>query len=460
MNEWHMWSRRAFLKAFAGALGAAALTACAPKAQPTPEAKKEEPTKAAEPAPKQEPTKAAPKEKVALKYTSWGNETRLDADKQNIDAFNEKNPDIDVEFIGIARDYTTQILTMIAAGDSPDVMRLNAWDSHAFFAKGTCLAIDEYFASEGVKPEEIYVEPYVQCIYKGKWYGVPRGGTGVQVFFYNKEMFDKAGVPYPTKQDWTWDDFLETAKALTKTTADGKTEQYGFDFWCFGAQESYSTAIWGNGGRVLNEDKTKCTIAEPEAVEAIQWWADLRCVHKVAPTPGEIPEGMGNPFFAGLAAMCQCGAWAINTLRPTEFDWGIVSWPKGPKAHVAGSKPNTCSVGSATKAPDASWKLLWYLGGEEVAKRDAENGLWAPNLKDLMYSDWYRKSDQKPYDLSPTVCGLYCEVRGIPLTTKAAAIRDAISQELQLVFNCEEPAESALKRAAEAVDQVLADIEA
>jgi len=86
MNEWRMWSRRAFLKVFAGALGAAALTACAPKAQPTPEAKKEEPTKAAEPAPKQEPTKAAPKEKVALKYTSWGNETRLDADKQNIDA--------------------------------------------------------------------------------------------------------------------------------------------------------------------------------------------------------------------------------------------------------------------------------------------------------------------------------------------------------------------------------------
>jgi multiple sugar transport system substrate-binding protein len=445
-------ARRAFLRVSAGLATGVALAACAPKpAAPTTAPKATESSKA-----QPEPTKPAPAEPIALKYTSWGNETRLKADQENIIAFNEQNPGIKVEFIGIAADYTTQVLTMFAAGDSPDVLRIDAWDTHAFFSKGRCLPLDDYFAKVGIKPEEIYVEPYVQCIYKGKWYGTPRGGNGVQIFFYNKPMFDAAGVAYPEKQDWTWNDFLETAKALTKKTSDGKVEQFGFDFWCWTAQESYSTAIWGNGGGDLNEDQTKCLIGEPAATEAIQWWADLRCKHNVAPTPGQIPEGMGNPFFSGLAAMTQCGTWAINTLLPTEFDWGIVSWPAGPKAHVSGSKPNANSIGSATKHTAESWELQYYLGGEEVAKRDANNGLWAPNTWALMNSDWYLKSDKKPYDLSPTVVNKYCKVHGIPLNPKAAQIRDAIGQELQVVLNCEEEAATAMVRAAKAVDAILA----
>ena len=448
-------ARREFLQVSAGVAAGIALAACAPKAAPTPvPAEPSGETKATV-----APTKAAPKEPVALQYTSWGNETRLKADEENIVAFNEQHPEIKVEFIGIAANYPTQVLTMFAADDAPDVLRIDAWDIQAFFAKGTCLALDDYFAKAGIKPEDIYVFPYVQCIYKGKWYGIPRGGTGVQVFFYNKPMFDDAGVPYPAKQDWTWEEFLETAQALTKTGSDGKTEQWGFDFWCWTSQESYSSAIWGNGGLVLNEEKTKCLIAEPAAVEAIQWWADLRCKHKVAPTPGEIPEGMGNPFFSGLAAMTQCGTWAINTLRPTEFDWGIVSWPAGPKAHVAGSKPNTNSIGAPTKHPEEAWLLQEYLGGDEVAKRDAENGLWAPNTWNMMNSDWYQKSDQKPYDLTPTVVNKYCQCHGIPLTPQAAEIRNAVSQELQVVLNCEEDAATALARAADNVDAVLAEAE-
>lgn len=438
--------RRAFLTMSGVAFVGTALAGCAPRA--------------ATPAPKEEaPTKAPAKvEATKLKYTSWGNETRLKADEKNIVAFNDQNPDIEVEFIGIAADYNTQVLTMIAAGDSPDVLRINAWNSQGYFAKGSCLALDDYFAQEGIKPEEIYVAPFVQCVYKGKWYGIPRGGTGMQIVYYNKPMFDEAGVAYPEDPEWTWDDLLDTAKALTKKGADGKTEQWGFDFWCWN-DGGWQTAVWGNGGAILNEEHTKCLLDQPEAVEGIQWWADLRCKEGVAPTPGQIPEGMGNPFFAGLTAMCQCGTWAVNTLRPTEWEWGIVIWPVGPKEHVSFSKPNTCSIGSATKEPDASWRLEKYLGGEEVAKRDAESGLWPPNVKSLMNSDWYRTSDQKPYDLSPTVVGLQAKVRGLPLTVNAAEVNSAIWQEMQLVLTCEEPAETAIARAKENVDALLAEIE-
>jgi len=365
-----------------------------------------------------------------------------------------------VEFIGIAQDYPSQVLTMIAGGTAPDVIRINAWNTLAWYAKGTCLALDDYFAQEDIDPEEIFVKPYVQCLYKGVWHGIVRGGTGNQVVYYNKPMFDEAGVDYPTDPEWTSDDFLEIAKKMTRDTdGDGKIDLWGFDFWTWG-DGGWQTAVWGNGGAILDEERTKCLVDQPEAVEAIQWWADLRCEHNAAPTPGQIPEGVGNPFFAGMSAMVQSGTWAINTFQPTEFDWGVQIWPAGPKEHVTYGKPNACSIYADTSYPDASWELLKYCFSEECAKHDAEVGLWPPNLKSLMNSDWYRTSDQKPYDRSPTVPDLMAEIRGLPLTVEAAAISDAISQEMDLVMTCDASAEEAMARAAKRVDEILAEIEA
>jgi len=401
----------------------------------------------------------APEEEVQLSYTSWGNETRLKSDEENITAFVEQNPNIQVEFIGIAQDYPTQVLTMIAGGTPPDVLRINAWNTKGWYARETCLALDDYFAQDGIDPEEIFVEPFVQCIWKGTWYGILRGGTGAQVVYYNKDMFDEVGVDYPTDSEWTWDDFLAIANQLTlDKNGDGNTDQWGFDFWTWN-DGGWQTAVWGNGGSILNADKTQCLLDQPEAYEAIQWWADVRCKANAAPTPTQIPEGLGNPFFAGMTGMVQSGTWAINTFRPAEFDWSLQIWPAGPKEHVAYSKPNACSIYAKTEKPDASWKLLKYFFSEESAKHDAETGLWPPNLKSLMESDWYRTSSSTPYDLSPTVPGLKAKVRGLPLTTNASEINAAIGQEMNLVLTCEATAKEAMEAAVPIVNEILAETE-
>jgi multiple sugar transport system substrate-binding protein len=444
-------SRRDFLRLAGTAAVGAIAAACRPAASPAPAVEEKAPAK--------EEKAPVAEEEVKLAYTSWGNETRLNSDKENTDAFMEQNPNIEVEFIGIAQDYQSQVLTMIAGGTPPDVLRINAWDTQALYARGTCLALDSYFDQDGVNPEEIFVEPFVQCVYKGTWYGILRGGTGAQIVYYNKPMFDEAGVEYPADPDWKWDDLLTVAKQLTvDKDGDGKTDQWGFDFWTWN-DGGWQTAVWGNGGAILNEERTKCLLDQPEAYEAVQWWADLRCQENAAPTPAQIPEGLGNPFFAGMTAMVQSGTWAINTFLPTEFDWGVQIWPAGPAKHVSYSKPNGCSIYAQTAQVGASWTLLKYFFSEECAKHDAETGLWPPNLKSLMFSDWYRTSDQKPYDLSPTVPGLMAEIHGLPLTTNAAEINSAIWQEMQLVLNCEATAKEAMESATKAVDELLAQME-
>jgi len=372
----------------------------------------------------------------------------------------EKNPGIEVEFIGIAQDYGAQVLTMIAGGTPPDVMRINAWDTQAFYSKETALPLTDYFERDAIVPEDIFVSPFVQCQYEGVWYGIPRGGTGNQVFFYNMEMFDAAGVPYPEDPEWTWDDFLAIATELTQDTdGDGEVDQWGFDFWTWN-DGGWQSAVWQNGGSILNEDHTQCLLDQPEAYEGIQWWADVRCVDNAAPTPGQIPEGLGNPFFAGMTAMVQSGAWAINTFVPVEFDWKIQTWPKGPVNQDAYSKPNACSIYSGTEHVDASWSLLSYFFSDESAIHDAETGLWPPMLKELMNSDWYRTSEQRPYDLSATVPDLLAPTRGLPLTVNAAQVQEAVMQELDLVMNCQEGADTAMPRAAERVNELLAEMNA
>ncbi|MBV7330479.1 substrate-binding domain-containing protein [Chloroflexi bacterium TSY] len=205
----HTLSRRQFLRLTGLAATGAALVACTPAA----------------PGASSSESGGGASEAIQLSYTSWGNETRLNSDEENITAFVEQNAGIEVEFIGISSDYASQLLTMIAGGTAPDVMRINAWSTHAFYSKGTAMAIDDRYESAGINPEELFVVPFVQCVYDGKWYGIPRGGTGNQIVYYNKEMFDDAGVPYPEDPKWTWDDFLETAQALTRDTdGDGEVD--------------------------------------------------------------------------------------------------------------------------------------------------------------------------------------------------------------------------------------------
>lgn len=436
------FSRREFLQITGMTAASTALVAC---------------TAAAPGASTGESGGSAAAESIQLSYTSWGNETRLKSDEGNITAFMDQNEGIEVEFIGISSDYSSQLLTMIAGGTAPDVMRINAWDTHAFYSKGTAMAIDDRYESAGIDPEELFVAPFVQCVYNGTWYGIPRGGTGNQVIYYNKTMFDEAGVPYPENPKWTWDDFLETAQALTRDTdGDGDVDVWGFEFWTWG-DGGWQTAVWQNGGAILNEERTQCLLDSAEAAEAVQWWADVRCVHNAAPTPGQLPEGLGNAFFAGRTAMVQSGSWAINTFRPAEFDWGIQYWPVG-KEHIVYSKPNACSAYAETPEPDAAWELLSYFYSEESARHDAETGLWPPNLKSLMNSEWYLTSDQVPYDLTPTVPGLNVETRGLPFTVNASEVNSIIQQELDLVLNCQATAEEALATATELVNEALAEL--
>ena len=113
------------------------------------------------------------------------------------------------------------------------------------------------------------------------------------VFFYNKTLFQRAGVPEPTER-WTWDDLLDAARKLTR--ADGS--QWGINVGT-GFEGQLLTFIWSAGGDYINKERTRTTMDDPGTLEGLQWVADLFLRHRVAPAgrdalyPGRLQQRAG-----------------------------------------------------------------------------------------------------------------------------------------------------------------------
>ncbi|NLA06727.1 MAG: extracellular solute-binding protein, partial [Firmicutes bacterium] len=169
--------------------------------------------------------------KTKVQVISWWDFTASQPLIQLKTEFEKLNPDLELEYIQIGSKYADKMLVMIAGGaDLPDVMMI-AMDKIPIFAdKGAIMNIDRY-VKEDYKDEMAKVYPVVSdaLTYNGEFYAMPRDITS-KVMFFNKTLFDEAGVPIPDP-DWTWDDFRAIAKKMTKDLdGDGHADQWGFYF--------------------------------------------------------------------------------------------------------------------------------------------------------------------------------------------------------------------------------------
>jgi multiple sugar transport system substrate-binding protein len=200
--------------------------------------------------------------------------------------------------------------------------------------------------------------------FQNKIYAVSRDFT-VFGLYYNKDMFAQSGVPYPD-ETWDWNTFLEAAKKLTKdTNGDGKIDQFGFspEPWL----DSFIYWIWENGGEIVSEDLKTCIINQPEAVEALQFIADMRTKYKVAPSviatqqPG---QGSVELMSAGKLGMYVNGSWMISELRKkAKFKWDVAPVPKGPKGRATVLFTVGMVIPTESRHPEEAWEFLKYLGG-------------------------------------------------------------------------------------------------
>lgn len=340
------------------------------------------------------------KDKVTLNVTTWWSLESGGAIDTLKKAFEAANPDISLNLIRIPKSYATKLLTMIVGGDSPDVAMLAMDRVGQYASKGALYDIDE-LVKKDYPLDDMWPSLKKALQYNGHFVALPRDCT-TNLLYYNKKLFDEAGVAYPT-EDWTWDDFLAAAKKLTKYDKSGIPTQYGFAFQTYA--DGWYTWVLSAGGSMVNETRTRSTVNTPEFIKAAQFMADLRNKYHVAPTTSQA-KALGDAsqmFAAGKLAMMVDDVAASDSfadIKTLSWDVAPAPAPKG-MPHKTRIWTNTWVIPKGTKNIDAAWRLVKWLAGPEGQKIAAEQHMGIPALKSVAYSKAFlnNKPEHKKYFL-------------------------------------------------------------
>jgi len=304
-----------------------------------------------------------------------------------IPAFEEEHPNIKIEMNSdpdkIA--FYQRMKTQFATNKNPDLMRITIEEFPNFVQSNAFLSIDEFAKRDSAELDMDDFAPNLLEAFsdEGKLYILPTDWNST-VIHYNTKVFDEMGIPYP-EENWTWDDFLETAKKLTvDKNGDGKIDQYGF----LVTDRLFSAApfVYGAGGKFMSDDYSQALINSSESKEALQFYVDLVQKHKVAlHLPGANPANQFDAFISGQAAMVSMPrASIVNLLGKMEFD--IAHNPKGPKGIGGVFGIGGYAIMSNTKHPEEAWTFMKWLASKEQQTRMTSTGASVPGRKSVATS--------------------------------------------------------------------------
>lgn len=247
---------------------------------------------------KAESQAASGEEKVSLSLYYWDATFSEEIDEL-IKAYNAKegNANVTIEPTQLPwAEYWTKLETTLATGDdAPDIFWVNLAHLIEYLPAGYMLPLED-----GVVDLEKYSDTAMNLLKgeDGKYYGVPFL-LDPNVLIYNKAMFDEAGISYPSNE-WTWEDFREAAKALTKEDK----SQYGYCFRTDTGQGSMHEWLVMAGSNEFDYVNSIPLFAQDDAMEGWSFVYDIMYQDGSTPTGAQMTEIQGDTYFqSGQAAM-------------------------------------------------------------------------------------------------------------------------------------------------------------
>jgi multiple sugar transport system substrate-binding protein len=331
-----------------------------------------------------------------ITYAIWGDPAELSNQIALVEAFEAKYPDVDVEVTVSDWDaYWTALQTSIAGGDAPDVFAMDGPLFPDYQSRGVLLDLAPFIERDGFDVTALADAGVAHfTTTDGGQYGLPRD-LNVVALYYNKAMFDAAGIAYPD-ETWDWDTLVEVGKQLTlDADGNGQPEQWGFYTETTDMENFWSSLVWQSGGEIISEDRTQTLLGSDEAVGGLQFLQDLIWTHKIMP-PADITLQLGDAFEQGVAAMESNGSWLVPTHLNAGIDLGIAPLPAGPAGQATSVNPTGAVVSATTRNPEAAWAFVSWLVGPEAQEQLMQSKAALPVDKSVLegsYSDAFPGSD-------------------------------------------------------------------
>lgn len=338
----------------------------------------------AEPAASEEAGNSDPQIGGDINMMIWGNGEEVAGIKEKANLFNQNNGKeikMSVEALPNA-DYNTKLNATLTAGTAPDVIMESADFNGFYYRNGNFENLTPFVERDGINLEELFIAGIDKGnVYDGNYReALPFTGSGM-VMAYNKDLFDKAGITYPT-DDWTWDDLLVMTEKLT--TGEGQTKQYGIsDHWAV-----KTLAPFAAGGEMydITVDPPVMKANDPKTIAGIDQYVQLM---RTGMMP-DIAAAKGMPseqrFFAGMSGMIMFFSWDASNFSKSigeAFKWDTVQMPKNTDgSRISLSWTTGFAMNTASDSKDAAWEFIKHAClSEESNKSYAKVGM--PVLKSV-----------------------------------------------------------------------------
>ncbi len=369
-------------------------------------------------------------------FSVFGDPPEFQAYEELVAVFEEQNPTIDVELIHVPgqSDYRRRLAADFSAGSPPDIFLLNYRRFATFAEQGGLEPLTPYVAdSELIDPTDFYPIAIDSFTMDDDLWCVPQNISSL-VVYYNKDLFDAAGVAYPS-DDWNREDFLAAARALTQDNdGDGTTDQYGV-----GIEPSIfrlAPFVWQDGGDIVDNfaNPTRLTLDDPHVLETFQWFVDLQLVEGVVPSAlAESAEESESRFLNGTLGMFFNSRRAVPTFRTIDgFDWDVAPLPRGQKAAGILHSDGYC-MAQRTDNKAAAWKFIEFANSFEGQSVIVASGRTVPSRIAVAESDAFLDPSERPAN-SRVFVDFVDQLGRVPLMTTWISIEETAGKEIERAF--------------------------
>lgn len=337
-------------------------------------------------------------------------------------------------------------------GEVPDVFWMHSNEAYRYMSNGILMDLTDRIASSDKVEMDKFPED-ICTLYQneGKTYAIPKDIDTIALW-YNKTMFDEAGLAYPD-ESWTWDDYYDTAVKLTKE--DGS--QYGTAMNPTNNQDGWMNIVYSMGGKVISDDKTKSGFDDPNTLKAMEYVEKL--IRDAMPSAASMSE-TGNDvlFYSGKIAMLPFGSWMIAPIKENEYVTANCDVTVLPKDAQTGRRVSIYNglgwaISANTKNADAAWQLVEWFGSKEGQEHQAELGV-SMSAYEGVSEGWKNNTDI--FDLQPYL-DMREDVVFRPYSKSTVAWENQISEDLRDAWNGNVSMTDTCARITEDMNRILAE---
>jgi multiple sugar transport system substrate-binding protein len=368
---------------------------------------------------------------VNLTYALWDPNEEIGY-KQSVAQFMQQHPNIHVTIeLTPWGQYWQKLGTEFAAANAPDVF----WDHLAYYPQfvqlGQLMNLSPLIQQDNIDMSQYYPTLVKQWTYNGNVYGLPKDWDTIAIL-YNKQIFQKMGLPAPTNLTWNPTDggtFLQLAQKLTLDQNGKHPTDAGFDpkhIKQYGyvsennAQEGFWNFIAMNGGTLLDKPfGQNFQLNQPPSQQALQFLVDLVNKYHVSPPATETNNNSSiaiQLFEGGHAAMVSAGSWELSgVVQQASIPWGVAQLPVGPNGLMSAFNGLTDAIYVKTPHPKEAWELEKWLGSSQSEHILGSGGFVWPAIQsqDQSFVQYWQK---KGIDVSPFLKEAQGKTVAFPIT--------------------------------------------